>query len=271
MAKTHSQLKAEGKQKIEKRRKYLIENPDVYQRDFDDAFKKYLKRKHPELDHEDCDNRFDPDFREEFTGDRSQEVRDLCLKYNLVSVWDPDGDYPPRPVIGSTARYIRCQDDRILLNQIQKNSIINLPPDNLFGRFLIVEIDLSKPKRQIEADIMGLVDLERKKLKVNDSHHELVSPPEPRDRASSFTYKKMEVWKMVDKKRRTFNKSESEILWQIAKELCELEGWDKTNEKFEDDPDSEERMIVKRKALKTAYERDKELYYGEVIFRGISE
>jgi hypothetical protein len=166
---------------------------------------------------------------------------------------------------------IRCQDDRICPDKIKKDSIIDLPSEKVFGKFLIVEIDLSKPKREIEADIMSLVDFERKKLKVNGSYHELVSLPEPRDRESRYNYKKMEAWRMVEGKRVTFNKPESEILSQLAKELCESEGWDKTYGKFEDDPDTDERVKVKRKALKTAYERDKKLYYGEVIFRGISE
>lgn len=270
MAKTHAQLEADRRQKIEERRKFLIENPEVYQRDFDETFKRYLARRYPELDHEDCDNRFDPFFWEEFTW--SEEGRELSLKYNLHRAWVPDGDDPPSPFIGSAARSIHCQDDRIWPNQIQKDSIINLLPYKVFGRFLIAEIDLSsKPRREIEADIMGLVDIYRKKLKISGSHHELVSPPEPRDRESSYTYKKMEVWRMVEEKRGTSSKLESEILSQLARELCESEGWDETYGKFEDDPDTEERVQVKRKALKNAYERDKELYYGEVIFRGISE
>ena len=141
----------------------------------------------------------------------------------------------------------------------------------MLGRFLIVEIDLSNPRRQIEADIMGLVDIHRKKLKTSGSHHELVPIPEPRDRESRYTYKKMEAWGMVEEKRLTFNKPESEILSQLAKELCESEGWDKTYGKFEDDPVSDERVKYKRRALKNSYERDKELYYGRVIFRGISK
>ena len=182
MAKTHAQIKKERKQKVEKRRKYLIENPDVYQKDFDEAFKKYLMRKYPEdLDFEDFVDRFDSHFREEFPW--SQEGRELAIKYSLNRAWDPNGDDLPCPAILSSVRVIRCQDDKIWPEQIKKDSIVDLPPERVFGRFLIVEIDLrSKPRREIEADIMGLVDLERKKLKVNGSHQELVSPPEPRDR-----------------------------------------------------------------------------------------
>jgi len=272
MAKTHGQIEAERKQKVEERRRYLIENPSVYRKDFDEAFKTYLTRKYPEgLDPEDCDVRFDPHFRKEFTEDRSQEVKDLCLQYNLGHPWDPDGDDPPDTFIGSVARPIHCQDDKIWLNQIQEGSIIDLLPYKVLGRFLIVEIDLSNPRRQIEADIMGLVDIHRKKLKTSGSHHELVPIPEPRDRESRYTYKKMEAWGMVEEKRVTFNKPESEILSQLAKELCESEGWDKTYGKFEDDPVSDERVKYKRRALKNSYERDKELYYGRVIFRGISK
>ena len=271
MAKTPDQIYAERRQKIEERRKYLIENPEVYQRDFDEAFKKYLKNKYTysELDPEDCDNRFDPHFREEFTW--SPEGREFAIKYSLNRAWDPDGDDPPSPAILSSVRVIRCQDDRIWSNQIRQDSIINLPPYKVFGRFLIAEIDLSYPRREIKADIMAQVDHEIKQLKISGSYHELVDRPEPRDRDSSFTYRKMEVWKMVEAKRGTSNKPESEILLQLAKELCESEEWDKSYGKFEDDPDAEEKVQARRKALKNAYERDKALYYGEVIFRGISE
>ncbi len=274
MAKTRDQIYAERRQRIEERRGFLKENPEVYLRDFDEAFKNYLMRKYPEdLDLEDCDNRFHPLFRENFPD--SPEGRELAIKYSLQDAWDPDGDKPPSPVILSSVRAIRHQDDRIWLNQIQKDSIINLPPYKHFGRFLIVEIDLSYARREINADLKGLVDHETKELKITElktgSHHELVERPQPRNRDSSFKYKKMEVWKMVEKKRGTFNEPENDILSRLAKELCESEGWNKTYGKFENDPVSDERVKVKRKALKTAYERDKELYYGEVIFRGISE
>ena len=268
MAKTHAQIEAERKQRIEERRKYLIENPEVYQRDFDEIFKTYLTRK--VLDPEDCDNRFDPDFREEFAADRSQEVMDLCLKYNLGYPWDPDGDDPPNTFIGSVARPIHCQDDRIWLNQIQEGSIIDLLPYKVLGRFLIVEIDLSNPRRQIEADIMGLVDTHRKKLKISGSHHELVSLPEPRDRDSSFTYKPMEVWKMVQDEMENRNEPEGNILTRIAQQKCLTEGitplfkyegiYGKIKE--EKDPIYQERKNEIRKALKNSYERDKQIYYG---------
>jgi hypothetical protein len=268
MAKTLDQIYAERRQKIEERRKYLIENPEGYRRDFDKAFKKYLMTGYPEgLDPEDCDNRFHPLFREDFPD--SPEGLKLAIKYRLQRAWDPDGDDPPSPSNLSSVRVIRCQDDRIWPNQIRKDSIINLAPYNLFGRFLILEIDLSYPRREINADVKAWVDQETKELKISGPHHELVERPEPRNRDSSFEYKKMEVWKMVEEKRGTLNKPESEILAQLAKELCESEGWDESYGKFEDDPDSEGRVIAKRKALKNAYERDGELYYGEVIFRGI--
>jgi len=270
MAKTHAQIEKERKQKVEKRRKYLIENPDVYQKDFDEAFKRYLTRKYPEgLDSEEFVNRFDSHFREEFPW--SPEGRELAIKYSLNRAWDPDGDDPPSPAILSSIRVIRCQDDRIWSNQIRKDSIINLAPDKTFGRFLIVEIDLSYPRREINADIKAWVDHETKELKITGPHHELVERPELRNRDSSYTYKPMEVWKMVEEKRGTFNKPESKILSQLARELCESEGWNKTYGKFEDDPVSDERVKYKRRALKNSYERDKELYYGRVIFRGISK
>jgi hypothetical protein len=134
-----------------KKDKYLMENREVYQRDFDEAFQEYLMREYPELDSEDCDNRFDPYYREGFIGGWSQEAIDLSFEYSLVHVWDPDGDEPPYPVVYNAVRKIRCQDDRIWLNQIKKDRIVNLSPSKLFGRLLIGAIDLSKPRRQIHS------------------------------------------------------------------------------------------------------------------------
>jgi hypothetical protein len=269
MSKTIAQIEAARRQKIKERQKVLTENLEVYQRDFDEAFKKYLTRKYPEgFDPEDCDNRFNPHYREEFTW--SPEGRELAIKYSLNRVWNPDGDDPPSPSNFSSVRVIRRQEDRIWLNQILKDSIINLPPHREFGRFLIVEIDLSYPRREINADIKAWMNQETKELKISGPQWELVERPEPRNRDSSYTYKPMEVWKMVEEKRGTLNKPENVILSQLAKKLCKKEGWDKSYGKFEDDPDTEERVKIKRKALKAAYERDKKLYYGELIFRGIS-
>lgn len=267
MAKTTDQIYAERRQKIEDRRKYLVENPETYTRDFDEAFKKYLTKKYPEgLDPEDCDNRFDPFFRKDFP--ESSEGLELAIKYSLNRAWDPDGDKLPSPVILSSVRIILHQDDRIWLNQIQKNSIINLPPFKHFGRFLIVEIDLSYPHREINADLKSLVDRETKELKITElnsgSHHELVERPEPRNRKSSYTYKPMEVWKMVEKERQTNDEEEKTILWFIASAKTR----DVTDSFDEAKWNRELRRIYD--ALINAYERDKELYYGEPIFRGIS-
>src|SRR5208283_4631203 len=118
----------------------------------------------------------------------SPEGRELAIKYSLQDAWDPDGDDPPSPVILSPVRIIRRQDDRIWRNQMQKDSIINLklPHYNYFGRFLIVEIDLSYPSREINAALKACVDFETKELKITElktgSHHELIERPEPRDR-----------------------------------------------------------------------------------------
>jgi len=245
-----------------------MESPEVYQRDFDEALNRYLARKYPGVDLDDCDERFDPGFREDFTTSWPKEAQELSRKYNLVPLWDPDCDEPPYPVASHAARDIRCQDDRIWVNQIQKDSIINLPPHNVRGRFLIIEIDLSKPRKEIEADLMALVDIRRKKIKVSGPHHELVDPPEPRDRDKSYIFKPMEVWKMVEEKGgiNGINKnSEAKILSQLAKELCQQEGWDRSYGNFEDDPDTEDKVKAKRKALKNAYKRDKELYYGRLF------
>jgi hypothetical protein len=121
----------------------------------------------------------------------------LSFEYNLVHVWDPDGDEPPYPAPWNAARIIRCQDERFLLNQNKKNIIINLPPYKVFGKFLIVEINLSKSKRQIATDIMSMLNFHKQKIKILCSQRELFPPPEPRDKDSSYTYNKMEVWKMV--------------------------------------------------------------------------
>jgi hypothetical protein len=255
MAKTHAQIEAERKQKIEERQKYLLENREVYQRDFDEAFQQYLIREYPELDPENCDNRFNPHLKEEFTRGWPQEAKDLSLKYSLVPVWDPDGEEPPYPVTWNVVREIRCQDDRIWLNQIKKDSIINLPPTKVFGRFLIVEIDLSRPRSQIKANLMGLVDARRKQVKISGSHHELVVPPEPKNKESSYTYKKVEVWKMVEEEREGFEEEHNKILSRLAKKHCGLS---------EEDADFDDRVKAEYKALKNAYVRDKKIYYGKL-------
>lgn len=270
MAKTHAQIKLDRKQKLEERCNCLIENPEVYRRDFDEALKRYLMGKYPEVDPEDCDIRLDPAFREGFVKDWPQEAKELSIKYNLVPVWDPAGDDPPCPVTARAARSIRCQDDRIWLKQVQKNSIINLPPRKEFGRFLIAEIDLSKPKREIEADIMSLVDAHKNQVKVSGFNRDVVPPPEPRNRDGSFIFKKMEVWNMVEGERQNINESEDIILNRLAHNICSNEGLYPTY-KFEgaqnnileaSDPLYQERKIAVRKALKNAYERDKIIYYG---------
>ena len=255
MAKGSKQIEAEHKQRMAERRKYLQENPEVYQRDFDEAFKKYLAREFSELDPQDCDNRFDPHLRKGFIENWPQEAQWLSLKYHLGSVWDPDGDEEPFPVADQAARAIRGQNKKIYLNQIQKHSIINLPPHKVFGRFLIAEIDLSKPRAQIKADIMAIVDLHRKKVKISGSYHELVSPPEPRDKELSYTYKPMEVWKMVEEERHDDEKV-SKVMWRIAK----VKTSQTTNSNDEEKWRREERRNYE--ALCNSYARDKRIYYG---------
>jgi hypothetical protein len=274
MAKTTDQIYAERRQRVEERRKFLVECPEVYRRDFDEIFKPFLTKTciGKGLDPEDCDKRFDPRLWEDFVN--SPEGTELALQYSFQEAWDPYGDELPSPSIISSVRKIWHQDDRIGRNQIRKGSI-SVSPYKHFGRFLIVEIDLSFSRREIKADIMAWVDHELKELKITElktgSHHELIERPEPRARDSSYIFNPMEVWKMVEEKRGISKMPESKILSRLAREICEAEGWNKAYGKFEDDPVSEERVKYKRRALKNSYERDKELYYGRAIFRGIHE
>ncbi|MGA8571774.1 MAG: hypothetical protein ACLP7A_11530 [Desulfobaccales bacterium] len=262
MAKNADQIYAERRQRIEERREFLREDPERYQRDFDEAFKNYLMRKYPEedLDPEDCDNRFHPLFRRNFP--ESPEGRELAIKYSLQDAWDPDGNDSPSPVVLSSVRVIRCQDNRIWPYQIQKDSIINLAPKKLFGRFLILEIELSYPPSEIKTDIMAWVDNYWRDLEISGPHRALVRRPKPRNRASSYKFEQKVVWRMVEEERQNQNEGESEILWRIAKSSIT----DSTDEKK---CRREERKIYN--ALINAYQRDKELYYGEPIFRDISE
>lgn len=263
MAKTHAQLEAERRQRLEERRRILLEFPQVYQRDFDKAFQNYLKRAFPEVDPEDCDVLFDPDLRESFLTNWPEEAQELSRRYNLVPVWDPDGEEPPEPMEESAARYIRCQDNRVWAKQITPDSIINLTPHKVLGRFLLVEIDLSKPRREIESSVMGIVDKKKKKLKISGHQRELVKIPEPRDRGSIFNFPKMEVFKLVADRRKKTNLSDSAVLTALAREFCQKAGWDTTYGNFDDDPDTEDRIKTQRKALKNAYDRDRKLYYGK--------
>ena len=203
MRKTTEQICAERRQEIDERRKYLTENPEIYRRDYDEAVKNYLTSRYTELglDPEDCDNRFDPKLREEFAW--SPKGRELAIKYSYNCAWDPGGDKPPSPVVLSSIRVIRCQDDRILLNQIQKDSIINLAPYNVFVRFLILEIDLTYPSSEIKADIMAWVDDHWKDLETFGFDRKLIERPKPRNRGASFKYKKMEVWEMIENERQS--------------------------------------------------------------------
>ncbi|MEM2890710.1 MAG: hypothetical protein QW358_05185 [Candidatus Hadarchaeum sp.] len=263
MAKTHRQVEEGILEKLEKRRKFLMEFPEVYQCDFDAAFKKYLQRIFPDVDLEDCDLLFDPFYRESFCSDWPEEALVLSEKYNLLQVWDPDGEAPPEPVEGCAARIIRCQEERIGAKQMTRSSIVNLPPHKTFGRFLLMEIDLSQPRREIEAKVIAIVDQKKKKLEISGDTRELVRSPAPRDRSGSFLFREMEIFKMVHLRMRESRLTENAILTAIAKEMCMDEGWDRTYGDFHDDPDSVDRVTAKRKAIKNSYERDKKLYFGK--------
>jgi hypothetical protein len=261
MVKTRDQISAERRQRIEERRKCLIKYPEVYQKDFDEAFKTYLAKKYPEgLDPEDCDNRFHPLLRKNFSD--SPEGLELAIKYSLRWAWDPDGDDAPSPDILSPVRVIRCQDYRIGRNQIQRDSIINLGPYKVSGRFLILEIDLTYPPSEIKADIITLVDDYWKDPEISDPYHTLVKRPIPRDRDSSIKYKKMEVWKMVNNEGRNYDVEDKKILWEIAINITS-----QSTDSF-DEKKWQREQRRNYSALINAYERDKQIYYGEPIFIG---
>ena len=173
MAKTNEQLEAERIQRIEERRQLLMKFPEVYRRDFDKAFHRYLQRAFPEVDPNDCDVLFDPDLRKGFITGWPEEAQELSRTYHLVPVWDPDGEAPPDPGEEGAARYIRCQDEQIRAKQITSDSISNLPPHKVLGRFLLAEIDLKKPRREIAASFMALVDQKRKHLQVSEDQREI--------------------------------------------------------------------------------------------------
>jgi hypothetical protein len=222
-----------------------------------------LQRGFPEVDPDDRNVLVEPSLREGFLTNWPEEAQELSRTYHLVAVWDPDGDEPPEPVEVEAARCIRCQDERIWAKQITPDSIVNLPPHKVFGRFLLVEIDLSKPRREIEASVMAMVDQKKKKLKISGQQRELVTIPEPRDRDCSFIFPKMEVFNLVEDRRNKTDLSDSAVLTALARELCRKAGWDTTFGDFNDDPDTEDRIKTQRKALKNAYDRDRKLYFGE--------
>jgi hypothetical protein len=263
MAKTHRQLDVDRRQRFEERRKILMEFPQVYQRDFDAAFKKYLQRTSPEVDPDDRNVLVEPSIREGFLIGWPEEAQELSRRYNLVPVWDPYGDQAPEPVEEGAARYIRCQDERIWAKQITPDSIVNLPPHKVLGRFLLVEIDLSKPRREVEASLMAIVGQKRKRLEISGAHQELVNLPEPRNRETSYTYDKMAVWQMVEELRGEGGDDVKTILTRLAEEICKKQGWDTGYGDFKDDPETDERIKATRKALTNAYDRDKKLYFGE--------
>lgn len=252
MAKTQQQIEEERKQRLAERKQILLEYPEVYKRSFDKALKKYLQRRFPEVK----DDPVDPFIKESFLTSRPKEAQELCLKYNLAEVWDPYGDKEPVPFEYPAARYIRCQDYPIRATQMNLDSIKDLPPEKTTGRYLLVEIDLQKPWREIKADVKMVVEEWRHILEISGNHWEFKKPPEPRQRSFSSGYKKMEVWGMVEKERNHPEENEKEILWRLAKiktfetaEPNDRVKWQKEERRHYD-------------ALKTAFFRDKVIYFG---------
>jgi hypothetical protein len=217
MAKTHQQLEEERRERLEERRRILIAFPGMYQRDFDGAFKKYLQRTFPVVDQEDCDVLFDPFLRKSFVEGWPEEAQELSQKYHLMPVWDPDGDQLPRPFIENPAIVRRRQNERFWPEQIEPEILPDLPPYDTHGRFLLIEVDLSKPWREIKASLTAIIAAEKKHLQVSGAYHEYVDIPEPKNTADKHNYEKMKVWEMVEQEGRTSEDDEKKILWRLAK------------------------------------------------------
>jgi hypothetical protein len=270
MAKTYKQLEAERRQRLEARQKFLMEFPEVYQKDFDMAFKSYLQREFPEIDVSDCDLLFNPLWRRGFLESLPEEAWELCQRYHLLRVWDPDGDKTPQPVSENPVRPLHRQDERTWLDRVRpEEGVICIDPFKTQGRFLLVEVDLNKPRREIAASFDSLIEAERMKLltyhkKRDETVYEFIPPKEPRDRSEACNYPEMEVFMLVEKaKMADPTKQLSKIFTKLAKERYKKEGWDKHYGDDLYDPPDVDRITGIRKALKNAYERDRKLYFGE--------
>jgi len=256
--KKKKEIEGEHKRFIEARQQALIQNPDQYLRDFAAALQQFLIRHYPELDPEDPETQ--DALKENFIW--STESMALAWNYNLWPPWDPAGEEPPSPAITPPCREIRCQETPISLNDIRKGQI-NLGRQKVGGRYLILEVDLDKPQGLIAECVIGHLANRKKKIKVSGSHWEVVKVAEPRGADGKFVFKKMQVWKMVEKERGDIAEPETTILWRLAEKLCREDGWDTSYSDFKDDPDSDDRLKVKYKALKHAYFRDTKLYFGD--------
>jgi hypothetical protein len=247
--KNKHEIEADNKRFLEERQQALMQNPEQYMRDFAEALRQFLTQHYPELDPD--DQEIQEALKENFIW--TTESMALARQYNLGVPWDPTGEEPPTPAITPACREIRCQETAISQNEIRTGQI-NLGRPKVSGRYLILEIDLDKPTNLIEDCVMHHVANRKKKVKVSASHAEVIKVPEPRVRNSSFTYAKMQVWKMVEEERSSMIEKESEILWRLAKKHCGLS---------QEDEDYDDRVKVEYKAIKNAYLRDKKLYYGD--------
>lgn len=274
MAKTYKQLEAERRQKLEKRRRILLNFPNVYRHEFDAAYQKYLEQHQEDLKKVFGDNLADPVLapilRNNFVREWSEEAQELSRKYHLMPVWDPYGERPPQPVSENPVRALHRQAERIWLDEVRpEEGTMRILPYATNGRFLLIEIDLNKPRLDIEASLMAIIDNERMELKSyqinkHKTMFEYIPRPEPRDRSSAHRFAEMKVFCMVENaKSENQGKKVSKIITELAIMLCKEEGWDRSYGDFEDDPESEDRIKKVRKALISAYKRDKKIYYGE--------
>lgn len=261
-------LEAERRRRLEKRQKILTQYPEVYRQDFDKEFKNWLACNREGLEKFFGDNLDDPalapKLRQAFVSQWSREQLKLCRKYHLARVWDPYGEKLPQPASENPVRPLHRQEERVWLEQIDpEEGTISILPYATEGRFLLIEVDLHKPLRELEAGFKALVNEERMQIEVSKINHktfrwESVPPVEPRDRGATCIYPEMEVFDLVNRElQHDSSKRVSTILSELAKEEAKKKGIDESDFNFDD--------VCKKayKALKNAYERDNRLYFGE--------
>ncbi|MBW1953786.1 MAG: hypothetical protein JRI66_12035 [Deltaproteobacteria bacterium] len=127
----------------------------------------------------------------------------------------------------------------------------------------MLEVDLSKPRREIEASFRALVHEERMMIQLvgkikRTASYQSVPPVEPRDRGSVCIYPEMEVFNLVEREiQNNPSKSVTKVLTGLAIQELKKEGVDESHSEFDD------LLKRKRKALKNAYKRDEKLYFGD--------
>ncbi len=196
--KTPAQMEEERLRKLTFHQKSISQNP-AYRREFIEAFRNYLVKKYP--GHAPEPFMDDREERISFTQSWCPEAFDLTLKWKLQVPWDPDDVEPPHPGLMPPGRIVNCQVNPLASEQIREGRIELSKPrieevgERYFNfrvlerdldlvvrrekskrllespecRYLLLEIDLHNPKKEIRHWLNRVVDLHWKRADVRPS------------------------------------------------------------------------------------------------------